>query len=85
MACSMSVLIHIIQMQCKTEYLLYVSTPWDLTNQGHFAHICIVWNLMWHVEFVFVIADQVEVQKMLMLARWQKLFLGQEQTLGPMM
>ena len=40
---------------------------------------------MWHVEFVFVIADQVELQKMLMMARWQKLFLGQEQTLGPMM
>ena len=38
---------------------------------------------MWHMEFVFVFADQVEVQKMLMMARWQKLFLGQEQTLGP--
>ncbi len=38
---------------------------------------------MWHVEFVFVFADQVEVQKILMMASWQELFLGQEQTLGP--
>ena len=31
----------------KYHGLLYVSTPWDLSNQGHFIHICIVRKLMW--------------------------------------